>query len=550
MYRKTWSAVREDSEMLASQAVIRTARADRYLAQLCTHTGKISELDLSGASLHQHGHGDQNHDSTPRGVEWSGTDGVIDFSRGRCTVHATAEQLVLEIEAEDQLQLQRIQQSIGSRLEQIGRHDGLTVAWRPIPSASETAPPAGDHRDAAAIIEALLSPAGRADPFPLYAEAQALGPVLAITDSAFLVCGYAAVNQVLRNPGFGLPDSTPDHASDPGDQLGADALRSMSRSILRANPPDHGRMRSLISQVFTPRRVASLRPSVEQAVDDLLDRLAEDGADGRTVDFMDRFAFQLPVRVICELLGVPPHERHRFRSLAADLTSALELTTDADGPADAAARELGSYFTHLISERRGEPGTDLVSALVAARDAEDGRLSDEELLANLILLLVAGFETTTDLLGNGTAILCDRPDVATALRSGRITTPAFVDEVLRYDSPVQLTTRIAHAGNLIIEGLPIPTGSDLILLLGAANRDPARYPEPDGFDATRIDSKPLSFGAGAHICLGNSLARLEASVAFPRLLDRFPQLSADPEHQPVRRDRLVLRGYQTLPLEL
>ncbi|TDW23242.1 cytochrome P450 [Kribbella kalugense] len=376
------------------------------------------------------------------------------------------------------------------------------------------------------LIESLLSPAGRADPFPLYAEAHRLGPVLPITDSAFLVVGYAASNEVLRNPGFRIP-------TNPSSQP---SLELMQRSILRANPPDHGRMRSLISQVFTPRRVAALQPAIEAAVDGLIDGLPAE------VDFMDRFAFQLPVTVICELLGVPASERDRFRPLASDLTAALELTDTSDGSADAAARELGEYFAHLI---RNPAADGLVSALVAARDAGDGRLSDEELLGNLILLLVAGFETTTDLLGNGLAILLDRPELTSTARSDPA---AFVEEVLRYDSPVQLTTRVAHTEGLSAGGVPMPAGSDLILLLGAANRDPARFPRPDEFDPARTDNKPLSFGAGAHICLGNSLARLEGTIAFTRLVERYSSITA--EGQAARRDRLVLRGYRTLPVRL
>ncbi|WP_371401534.1 cytochrome P450 [Kribbella sp. NBC_00662] len=372
------------------------------------------------------------------------------------------------------------------------------------------------------LIESLLSRAGRADPFPLYAEAHRLGPVLPITDTVFVIVGYAAANEVLRNPGFGI-------RTDPSSRP---ALELMQRSILRANPPDHGRMRSLISQVFTPRRVAALQPAIETAVDDLLDGLPAE------VDFMDRFAFQLPVTVICELLGVPASERDRFRPLASDLTAALELTDASDESADAAARELGEYFVRLI--RDPAPGS-LVSALVAARDAGDGRLSDEELLANLILLLVAGFETTTDLLGNGLAILLGRPQLASDPE-------AFVEEVLRYDSPVQVTTRVARTDGLSVGGISMPAGSDLILLLGAANRDPARFPEPDRFDPARADNKPLSFGAGAHICLGNSLARLEAKVAFARLVDRFPAIT--PAGPAARRDRLVLRGYRTQPVRL
>ena len=368
--------------------------------------------------------------------------------------------------------------------------------------------------NATEILQELLSPAGRADPFPLYAAVHRLGPVLPVTDDVFLVAGYAATDEVLRNPAFEIP-------SEPSDQP---ALQLMQRSILRANPPDHGRMRSLIAQVFTPRRVATLRPAIEAAVDVLLGDLLDDLQ--AEVDFMDRFAFQLPVTVICELLGVPPDDRHRFRPLASDLTAALELTDASDASADAAARELGEYFAGRIRD----PGADgLVSALVAARDAGDGRLSDEELLANLILLLVAGFETTTDLLGNGLAILLREPSL--------VPDETFVEEVLRYDSPVQVTTRTARI-DAEISGTAIPAGAGLVLLLGAANRDPQRFPQPDRFDPSRTGNKPLSFGAGAHICLGNSLARLEATIAFGRL------------REPARRDRLVLRGYQSLPVRL
>lgn len=403
--------------------------------------------------------------------------------------------------------------------------------------------PSGRDRSAGAILEKLTTPAGRADPFPLYAAAHELGPVSVLADGLFLICGYAAVNQVLREPGFGLADTAPSTSRN-------HALRSMNRSILRANPPDHGRMRSLISKVFTPRRIAALQPAIEEAVDDLLDQLAEAAADGGPVDFMDRVAFPLPVTVICELLGVPPADSCGFRQQAADLTEALELSGDTSASADAAARELAGYFTYLIDERRKAPGDDLISALVAARDAEDGRLSDEELLANLILLLVAGFETTTNLLGNGLAILLDHPGLSSALRVEQIPIASFIEEILRYDSPVQAVTRQAHADGLTVEGIPISRGSDLILLIGAANRDPTRYNEPDRFDPTRTDIQPLSFGAGPHICIGNNLARLEAAVAFPKLLTRFPNLSAVPGRPPLRRDRLVLRGYQTLSIQI
>ncbi|MBL7620249.1 cytochrome P450 [Frankia sp. AgB1.8] len=392
--------------------------------------------------------------------------------------------------------------------------------------------------DAAAIVAALTSPEGRANPFGLYRRALALGPIATVADGWYLVSGHAAVERVLRDPGFGFPEN-----DEPTEQ---DALAALDRSILRSNPPEHGRMRSLIASVFTPRRIAALRPAIENAVDQLLDGLA-DTATGTPIDFMAEFAFQLPVSVICELLGVPTRDRHRFRALAADLTAALELTADPGElePAGAAAAELSHYFGELIAESRGDG---LISALVAARDAEDGRLSDVELVANLVVLLVAGFETTTNLLGNGLTILFERPRLAARLRSGDLAVEGFVTEVLRYDAPVQATTRLARADGLTLAGVPVPRGSQLILLIGAANRDPDRYPDPDRFDPDRVGSAPLSFGAGAHVCLGNSLARLEASTAFPRLLSRFPDLA--PAAAPTRRDRLVLRGYEILPTVL
>lgn len=542
--------------MPSAEARVRTDRASRYLVQLCGHAAQISVYDHG--RRHRHG---QGATAVPRHAECSDTDGIIDFDRGRCVLRATKDELVLLAEADDQQDLRLTQDAVAARLRRIGRRDHLSLTWRPGSAASDHAdrvadadpvaaadrvadadPVAAADPVAGAILERLMTPSGRADPFPLYAAAHALGPVSPLSDDSFLVCGYAAVNQVLRDPGFGLAESVPLTSRD-------DALQLMNRSILRTNPPDHGRMRSLISNVFTPRRVADLQPVIEAAVDDLLDRFTE-AAAGAPVDFLDHVAFPLPVTVICELLGVPRSDRERFRPLAADLTEALEPFGNTSESADAAARELAGYFAPLIRERRAAPGDDLVTALVAARDAGDGRLSDEELLANLILLLVAGFETTTNLLGNGLAILLDRPGLATALRTEQIPTAAFIEEVLRYDSPVQAVTRRAHADGLIVEGVPVPKGSDLILLIGAANRDPDRYHDPDRFDPTRTDIRPLSFGAGPHICIGNNLARLEAAVAFAKLLARFPRMSTPPGRPPLRRDRLVLRGFQTLPVQL
>ncbi|MFF0018042.1 cytochrome P450 [Streptomyces sp. NPDC005374] len=400
--------------------------------------------------------------------------------------------------------------------------------------------------DGATVAMELLSPQGRIDPYPLYAKAHQLGPISSIGGGWFIAPGYAVVNQVLRSLEFGVTGA--EISKERRDEHAA--LTLLAPSILETNPPEHTRMRSLIGSVFTQRRIATLEPTIAAAVDSLLDKLAESGSDGTPVDFMADFAFQLPVTVICEMLGVPRSDRHRFRALAAGLTTALEFMPDPSGlePADAAARELAQYFTALTAERRAARRDDLVSALVAARDTEDGRLSEAELLANLALLLVAGFETTTDLLGNGLGVLFSRPETVQWLRSGRGDVAAFIEEVLRCESPVQLTSRVALTDGLELAGVPIPRGSRIILMLGAANRDPERFQDPDRFDPARTTMKPLSFGVGAHVCLGNGLARLEAAVAFPRLLSRFPGLA--PAASPTRRDRLVLRGYETFPVRV
>jgi cytochrome P450 len=403
--------------------------------------------------------------------------------------------------------------------------------------------------EAEEIVGALMTPEGRGDPYPLYAAARELGPVRRLADFPMHLCtGYAEINAVLRDNAFGkmefdkLPEEWRAQITRDG------AMESFSRSMLETNPPDHRRVRSLISSAFTQRRVAGLEPAIVGMTEGLLDELAALGEGGGPVDFMENFAFRLPVNVICELLGVPEEDRYRFRPLAHDLTFVLELAENFDdfGPADAAAVELRGYFTELAARRRAQPQDDLVSALVQVNDAHDGRLSDAELLGNLLLLLVAGFETTTNLLGNGLHLGFEHPEVLDRVRKGEISVAAYVEEVLRYDSPVQLTSRIALTGDARVAGHRVAPGEQIMLLFGAAHRDPVRFADPDVFDPTRPDNVPLSFGAGIHYCLGQGLARLEGRIAFERLLERFPVMerAAPPE----RRDRLVLRGYQTLPI--
>lgn len=400
--------------------------------------------------------------------------------------------------------------------------------------------------DASEAVALLMSPPGRLDPYPTYERLRAHGPVVPTAAGFFVVTGYTEADAVLRNPRFGVMDDEERDGVFPHWQ-DSPAMMSISQSMIRANPPDHSRMRRLAAGVFTPRRVAALREVVAAQADELIDEMIRAGRGGAPVDFLGSFAYPLPVTVICALLGVPAADWAQFRRWASDLTGVLEpeITPQELAIADAGATELRDYFTELIAQRRRDPTDDLTTALVQAHDADGDRLSGEELLANLVLLLVAGFETTTNLLGNGLFVLLTHPESATALRDQPELAPGYVDELLRYDSPVQLTTRTVRE-SVPLAGVELPAGSWLLVLLGAANRDPARFTDPARFDPGRAQSPPLSFGAGAHYCLGAGLARLEAQVAFPLLLRRLPELALAGE--PIRRNRLTLRGYETLPV--
>lgn len=300
-----------------------------------------------------------------------------------------------------------------------------------------------------------------------------------------------------------------------------------------------------MAHAFTARRIAGLQPAIARMADALLDAMADRGADGRAVEFMHDFAYLLPVTVICELIGIPEADREGFRPVARDLAGVFELSDVETLPAiNAAAVELLGYFTGLAARRRAAPRDDLLSDLLAVSGSGDGRLTDAELLHNLTLLLVAGFETTTNLLGNGLQIILQDPSAGAAVRDGSVPPSAFVEEVLRFDSPVQLTSRVGY--DTSVGGVPVSQGTGVVTLLGAGNRDPRRFADPARFDPTRPDGGPLSFGGGAHFCIGAALARLEGVVAFPRLLRRFPKIAAAGE--PTRRDTLVLRGFDALPV--
>jgi cytochrome P450 len=390
-------------------------------------------------------------------------------------------------------------------------------------------------------LASLFQPEGRLDPYPAYDVLRAYSPIFQAPDLGWFVTSHALTSSLLRHPGVRVADAADYDAFWP-DWRQNRGVASIVLSMLKNNPSDHSRVRRAAAATFTARRVAAMRDVITGQVEDLIKAMPD------RADFISAFAYPLPIGVICALLGVPEADRPWFRQRAADMTVVLEpISTEEEMRlADVAGRELEAYFTGLIEQRRRVPRDDLTSALVAASDDTSPGLTGAELLANLVLLLVAGFETTTNLLGTGLRILLEHPEQADRLRADPGLAPAFVEEILRYDSPVQLTARLT-AGPLELDGGPrIDGGMGLTLLLGSANRDPARYPDPHRFDPDRPNIQPVSFGGGAHYCLGAPLARLEAQVAFPLLLTMLPRLSlAGPAE---RRDRLVLRGYATLPV--
>ena len=375
-----------------------------------------------------------------------------------------------------------------------------------------------------------ISAKTRAYPFDKYEELRRKDPVHRLrTINAWVLTQYEDTNAVLR-----------DHARFSRDYGGKSAYRSM----LDTDPPDHTRLRTLVSKAFTPRSVADLTPRIHQIVDDLLD--ATEGRD--RFDLIDSFAYPLPVIVIAEMLGVPSGDIEVFKSWSNDIALSVEPTVSDEQQRriDESGEKLYDYFEGIIEQRRREPRDDMITALIAAEDEGD-RLTHEELLATLLLLLVAGNETTRNLIGNGTLALMRNPAQLARLRSEPDLLDSAINEMLRYDSPVQLDGRMA-VEEIEIGGKRIKPGQRAICLLGAANRDPSVFTNPDVFDIGRQEGSHIAFGRGIHYCLGAPLAVLEGRIAFSSLLKRFSsiKLMSEPEY----REQVVLRGVKELWIEV
>ncbi|MEU7206534.1 cytochrome P450 [Streptomyces sp. NPDC045470] len=405
-------------------------------------------------------------------------------------------------------------------------------------------------KTAGKIIGALMSAEGKTNPYPIYREARELGPVTRIAPDWFLVSTFAEVREAMRSSAYLKNRYSNVDENQQAVRRAHRSIQLFDESVLLKDAPEHGRMRKVLGEAFTPGRIAAMAGKIQQVVDEVLDSLAERASAGEVVDFMEEFAIRVPLTVICDLMGVPWKDWSRFRPLAVDLNATLEMLIDDTqlATADAAAAELDEYFSALIECRRAAPQDDLVSVLLTAADGEDGQLDSRELLANLELLLVAGFETTTNLLGNALAVLFDHPEVHGGLLAGKYTYAQFTEEVLRYDAPVQHMIRSAGEPGIELAGVSIPVGAELVMLMGSANRDPLRFSDPDVFNPARPNNQSLSFGGGAHYCIAAGLARLEGVTAVSRLLARYPRITL--AGTPVRADRHGLRGFRELPVTL
>jgi hypothetical protein len=396
----------------------------------------------------------------------------------------------------------------------------------------------------------LLRPERSQDPYPFYARLLREAPVhFSEPWNSWVVTRYADVNAGLRDTRLSANRTNVFSQGMPEEILQklAPMGRNMASWLLFHDAPSHTRLRSLINKAFTPRMAELMRPRIRALVEELLDAVQGRGR----MDAITDLANPLPIIVIGALLGLPREDRHKLKQwsslLAALIGTGRPTLTEVEGGLTAIL-ELEAYFRPLLAQRRTQPGDDLLSAL--ARSEEQGNLlSEQEVLSTCTLVLFAGHETTTNLLGNGLLALLRHPEQWELLRGAPELLPDAVEEVLRYDSPVQFTNRVA-AMDLEFAGHTFRKGQRVMLMLAAANRDPSQFPEPDRLDVRRKELRHQSFGMGPHYCVGAALARLEAEEAFAALLRRFPRMHVEPGASLRWLDNLGFRGLQSLPVVL
>jgi cytochrome P450 len=392
------------------------------------------------------------------------------------------------------------------------------------------------------------------DPYPVYSRMREECPVGRVRNAngieAYLVTRYEDARQALADPRLG---KDPKHGAAmmaaSGVPLPKPGATNLANHMLASDPPDHTRLRRLLVREFTPRRVEALRPRIQQLTDELADRVESRVAAGEdVVDLVAEFAFPLPMSVISELLGVPLADLQKFRRWGRAILLPLGTPGQAEG-----LQELSGYLAELLAAKKADPGDDLFSALAVAQDED--RLSPQELIGTAILLIIAGHDTTVNLIANGTLALLRHPDQLAELRRRRELLPDAIEEFLRYDAPLERATARWATEDLEIAGTAVPKGSLVSVVLGSANRDTCAFAGGEDFDISRptrdVENRHIAFGHGLHFCVGAPLARLEGLIAFGTLLDRFPRLELAVGEEDLRwRHSIVMRGLESLPVRV
>jgi cytochrome P450 len=390
-----------------------------------------------------------------------------------------------------------------------------------------------------------FDPVFRTDPYPVYKRLREENPVHPGPIGGLVLTRHADCLRVLRHPAASSDERNGElfKALDAAGEIDHDLADN--RPFVFLDPPDHTRLRRLVTKAFTPRTVERQRPRVQALVDELLDAVVPTGS----IELIEDLAYPLPVQVISEMIGVPPEDHERFKGWSRDLARGLDpdfiLPPEVLELRNRAVEAFSEYFLELIAERRRSPQDDLLSALVAAEDEGD-RLTEQELLSTLTLLLVAGHETTVNLIANGTLALLRHPAELRRLRDDPSVSRSAVEELLRYDPPVQLTGRVALE-DIALDDVTVEAGTFALLLLASANRDPEAFSDPDRVDLGRTDNHHLAFGFGTHFCLGAPLARLEGEIALTTLVRRCPDLALATDELRYK-ENLILRGLEALPL--